>query len=70
MSNKGSAHTIRVSTDAHEKLRTLAYMNDTSMTALIGQLVDDYMETGMSTDKQRTMWKIMSARVTSARERD
>jgi len=70
MSRKGTAHTIRVSSDTHQKLRTLAYLNDTSMTAIIGQLVDDHMETGMSAKEQGAMWRVMSSQVTYARERD
>ena len=68
MSSKGTTHTVRITDDTRQKLRALAYINDTSMTEMIARAVDDYMERGMTPPEQGAMWKAMSARVTLARE--
>ena len=61
---------IRVSSDTHQKLRTLSFMSNTSMTTIIDEIIDEHVEKGMTIEERSAMWKIMSARVTSARERD
>jgi hypothetical protein len=68
MSSRGPTQTVRVYKDTHEKLRTLAYMNHASMPETIAQVVDDYMERGMTPPEQGAMWKIMSAQITNARK--
>ncbi len=65
-----SAHTVRITTDTRQKLKVLAYINDTSMTAMVTHLVDNYIEAGAETGVQGAMWKMMSAQITYAREKE
>ncbi len=61
---------IRVTPDAHQKLRVLAHINCTSMTTMVSRIVDVYVESGMDVEDQGFMWRIMSEQVKRARNEE